>query len=85
MKRQDAATLLLLIRPYVFSVTTIVSDQCAAYNTSKNMPEGDQHEAVFCSLYFVDPEIGAGTNIIESLKQSSRRSINYVMGKKGHF
>ena len=52
VERRDAATLLLLIRQYVVPGTTIVSDQWAAYNTIKDMPDEYQHKTVIQSRLY---------------------------------
>ena len=40
VEHRDAATLLPLVRQYIFLGTTIMSDKWAAYDGSQDLPEG---------------------------------------------
>ncbi|VDD88175.1 unnamed protein product [Enterobius vermicularis] len=70
---RDAATLVPLVRQYILSGTTVMSDKWAAYDGSQDLPERYQHLTVNHKLHFIDPLSGACTNTIESLWQKFKK------------
>ena len=64
--KRDAATLLPIISSHVADGTIIFSDQWAAYNHVRGLPNVSAHETVNHSVNFVDPMTGVHTQNIES-------------------
>jgi transposase-like protein len=76
VSERTAATLLPIIRQSILPVTTIFSDQWAAYNRIAAM--GYTHETVNHSVNFVDPVTGAHTqNIERSCKAAKERNMRH--------
>jgi transposase-like protein len=61
---RTAETLIAVIKDWIESGTTVISDCWAAYRTVGN--EGYRHQTVNHCISFVDPLTGAHTNTIES-------------------
>lgn len=71
---RDAATLAPLVRQYVLPGTTIMLNKWAAYNDTKELPEGYEHLTVNHRLNFIDPVTGACINTTESLWQKFKEA-----------
>ena len=81
--RRDAATLIGVIKDWIFPGTTIYSDCWKAYGGLKN--EGFQHLTVNHSTNFVDPSTGAHIQNVERSWRNLRTIVPRYGKKSGHY
>ena len=83
VETRNAETLLQVIKDYIESGTTIISDCWKAYQYLTS--EGYTHLTVNHSINFVDPDTGAHTNTIERRWRDTKNLVSKYGRKKGSF
>ena len=83
VEARNAETLLQVIKDYIESGTTIISDCWKAYQCLTS--EGYKHLTVNHSINFVDPDTGAHTNTIERRWRDTKNLVSKYGRKKAHF
>ena len=83
VQSRDAATLLPIIQARVHPITTICSDEWAAYRRVQQL-HVCRHQTANHSLHFVNPQTGVHTQHIESYWSRVKRKFKRMKGVHLH-